>query len=314
MDQRLLDASQFRIHSLSLDTRFATTYYPPTALYTTNTTTCEDIKPTGDIQYRLNTPIRNVMRIALSSVELPEVEYLFSDKHGNLNFGLSVNGGPVETRSLSPGNYRVDELTTAMDALLKDIDPAMYASLDTITGKLTIGRTGALPFTFYGESNNATVAARVKEWGLGYNLGYRKRVVLASDTGVDPVGNPSIVATPLAVVRVQPAPYYLLQLLIPEQVEAITHQLPGGGSVPAFAKVVLRESWYYLQFDDNSNFLRKEFTFLTPVNLSTIRMRLLDAYGTPVEIFDMDWSATLEIYEVTNAKQYNAIGYGYARN
>jgi hypothetical protein len=304
MDQRLLDASQFRIHSLSLDTRFATTYYPPTALYNTNTPTCEDIKPTGDIQYRLNAPIRNVMRIALSSVELPEVEYLFSARHGNLTFAIADASGAKQSFEIPEGNYTADQLVTEINGLISAWNASMTATLDDYSGKLTITHSGGKPFVFYGASDNAMIAARFKEWGLGYNLGFRKRVVESVAGVVEGV----------AVVRIQPAPYYLLQLLIPDQVEAITHQLPGGGSVPAFAKVVLRESWYYLQFDDNSNFLRKEYTFLTPVNLSTIRMRLLDAYGDPVDIHDMDWSATLEIYEVTNAKQYNAIGYGYARN
>jgi hypothetical protein len=241
------------------------------------------------------------------------VEYLFSTKHGNLNFTVTVEGAGPVTKFLAAGNYRADELTSTLKKLLEEIDTNLFASLDTVTGKLTIGHKGNVRFTFDGASNNPVVAERPKEWGIGYNIGMRQRIV-TSTNAFDVNGNPIQAIIAPAVIRIQPAPYYLLQLLIPEQVEALTHQLPKGGSIPAFAKVVLRESWYYLQFDDNSNFLRKEFTFLTPVNLSTIRMRLLDAYGNPVEIFDMDWSATLEIYEVTNAKQYNAIGYGYARN
>jgi hypothetical protein len=308
MDQQLLDASQFRITSLSLDTRFATTYYPPAGIYKPEEI-CDEMKTTTDVMWRLNAPIRNVMRIALSSVELPEVEYLFSEKHGNLNFAVTLGGGAPVSLTIDAGNYTAVELAAALqDVLVAEFGVGFTVSVSTITGKLTIAHP-TLPFTFYGASLNGTIAARPKEWGLGYNLGMRQRVVTATAATV---GGYEIV--PIAIVRIQPSPYYLLQLLIPEQVEATTHQLLGGGSVPAFAKLVLRENWYYLQFDDGSNMLRKEFTFLTPVNVSTIRMRLLDAYGVPVQIFDLDWSATLEIYEVTNAKQFNAIGKTYTRN
>jgi hypothetical protein len=312
MDQQLLDASQFRITSLSLDTRFATTYYTPEGIYKPEEI-CDEMKTTTDVMWRLNTPIRNVMRIAMSSVELPEVEYLFSDKHGNLNFTVTLGGGSPVTLTIDAGNYTATELAAAIQgALTAGTNPPGFsdfvAGVNANIGKLTIAHP-SLPFTFYGASSNATIAARPKEWGLGYNIGMRQRVVSSTV-----VAGGGFAIVPIAIVRIQPSPYYLLQLMIPDQVEATTHQLPQGGSVPAFAKLVLRENWYYLQFDDNSNLLRKEFTFLTPVNVSTIRMRLLDAYGVPVQIFDLDWSVSLEIYEVTNAKQFNAIGKTYSRN
>lgn len=308
MDQQLLDASQFRIHSLSLDTRFAASYFPPAGLYKQEEI-CNEMKTTTDVMWRLNTPIRNVMRIALSSVELPEVEYLFSEKHGNLNFTVTLGGGAPVTMALAAGNYTATELATELQsALTTGVDGSFTVTVYPNTGKLVIAHP-TTTFTFYGASTNGTIAARPKEWGLGYNLGMRQHVVSAT---VAAGGGYEI--EPIAIVRIQPSPYYLLQLLIPEQVGGIVHQLPNGDSVQAFAKLVLRENWYYLQFDDGSNMLRKEFTFLTPVNVSTVRMRLLDAYGVPVQIFDLDWSASLEIYEVTNAKQYNAIGKTYARN
>lgn len=306
MDQQLLDASQFRITSLSLDTRFATTYYPPAGIYKPEEI-CDDMKTTSDVMWRLNSPVRNVMRIALSSVELPEVEYLFSEKHGNLNFTVTL-GVTTKTMEIPSGNYTAVELAAEIESKLQaEFSTDFTVEIDPNSGKMKISNTSS-SFTFSGVSTNGTIAARPKEWGLGYNIGMRQRTMTSVFT------NPGYEIVPQAIVRIQPSPYYLLQLLIPEQVEAITHQLPGGGSVPAFAKLVLRENWYYLQFDDGSNLLRKEFTFLTPVNVSTVRMRLLDAYGVPVQIFDLDWSASLEIYEVTNAKQYNAIGKTYARN
>jgi hypothetical protein len=240
-------------------------------------------------------------------VELPEVDYLFSSKNGNLNFSVQVGDAPPVQLFIPAGNYRSSEITAQLDATLKAYDPNFEVTLDLVAGKLTFYNT--VPFTMSVVSDDGEIAARRKEWGIGYYLGFREKVMTA-------VGDASAgySITPASILRMQPSAYYLLQLMIPDQVEAITHRLSQGGSVPAFAKLVLRDTWYHIQFDDNSNLLRKEFTFPTPVNISAVRMRLLDPWGRLVGMFDMDWSVTLEFYEVTGSRAYGVISRGIGRS
>jgi hypothetical protein len=101
--------------------------------------------------------------------------------------------------------------------------------------------------------------------------------------------------------------------MIPDQVQTLSHRTEDGSSVPAFAKIVLRNDWYHLQFDDGGNLMRKEYTYATPVNVAYIRARLLDAYGRTVDLMDMDWSFTLELYEVTGQRTRDRILDGVAR-
>ena len=311
MDQELLDASRYRISSLSLDTRFADTYFPPSVIYSQDN--CSPDTGTADIMWRMPSTYRNIMRIGLSSIELPEVEYVFSAKNGNTSFAVSVNGGAPTVLTIEQGNYRSTEMVTELQDVLQAFDPLFIVGLDIVSGKITIYHQNK-PFQIWWASDQPLIAAQRREWGLGYNLGFREKIVSS-------VLDPDLVTpfplrqsmTPISLLRVQPAPYYLLQLLIPEPVDVITHRLLDGTSIPVFAKLILRENWYHLQFDDNSNLLRKEYTFLTPVNVSTVRMRLLDPYGRLVRIFDMDWSATLELYEVTNARTYHAVQQSYGR-
>lgn len=304
MDQELLDASRYRIYSLSLDSRFAETYFPPSIRFPQEN--CIPDTGTADFQIRLPTPLRNIMRVSLASVELPEVEYLFSEKNGNLTFWLKVGAAPKVQYRIEAGNYKSSEMVTELNDVLAGT--GVTVALDLISGKLRFNHPTEV-FELDVASSDAEVAARAKDWGIGYNLGFRNKVV-QSGVVADISGQTII---PTSILRMQPAAYYLLQLLIPEQVEAITHRLDRGSSIPAFAKLVLRENWYHLQFDDNSNLLRKEYTFLSPVNVTTVRLRLLDPYGRLVSMFDMDWSVTLEFYEVTNSRAYNAIAQTYER-
>lgn len=305
MDQELLDASRYRITSLSLDSRFADTYFPPS--YSFPQENCIPNTGTADFQIRLPTPLKNIMRVSLSSVELPEVEYLFSTKNGNLNFSVQVDAAPPVQLTIPAGNYTSSEMTAQLNATLKAYDPNFDVVLDLVSGKLTFYNT--VPFMISTVSDDGEIAARRKEWGIGYYLGFRDKVMTASPA-VDVSGYS---VTPASILRMQPSAYYLLQLMIPDQVEAITHRLSQGGSVPAFAKLILRDNWYNIQFDDNSNLLRKEFTFPTPVNISAVRLRLLDPWGRLVGMFDMDWSVTLEFYEVTGSRAYGVISRGIGR-
>jgi hypothetical protein len=312
MDQELLDASRYQITSMSLDTRFADQFFPPSVIYSQDN--CLPNTGTADVMWRMPHKYRNIMRIGLSSVELPEVEYLFSAKNGNINFSVSLDGTAPVPLTIEAGNYRSTDMAEELQGVLRDAfgsppTATTYFSVgvNTISGKIIITH-GSLPFTIWWASDQAAIASQRRDWGIGYNLGFREKIVSATPTGTG-----SYEMTAMAVLRVQPAAYYLLQLLIPEPVEAITHRLADGTSIPVFAKLVLRENWYHLQFDDNSNLLRKEYTFLSPVDISNVRMRLLDPYGRLVQINDLDWSATVELYEVKNSRTYHAIQQTYAR-
>lgn len=269
-----------------------------------------NFQSTSDFLIRMPSVYRNITRIAVSSAEIPLVEYLFSERHGNLNFAVSVNGGPWEEGAIPAGNYKDPELMTVLTDELQKIDTRFEATRDIITGKVTILHT-TKPFRIRLVSNNLTIATRPTHWGLGYYLGFRNKGDIGSTPLVDSPPAEEVVGT--AIILVQPTPYYLLQLYAPDNLVNITHRVSEGGSVAAFAKLILRENKYFIQFMDNADYLRKEFTFLTPVNISQVRVRLLDPYGELVDMFDMDWSFTLELYEVTNSRIHTAMTAIYDR-
>jgi len=299
MDQELLDTARFKIFNLSLDSRFADTYY----------------QGTGDWMMRLPTVYKNIMRVALSSVEIPNVAWVFSKENGNLNIGYTIGGccGTSNTTcdnipqvmvSIPPGNYSAASLAAAVQTALQSGagGSGFTVSLSGATGQITIANPSA--FSLFFASTNPAVASRSRYWGLGFWLGFREQIA-------DICVGESAVGSSLALV--QPAPYYIIQLLLsgPERVDDVTHMVGQGDSVIAFAKVVLRNGVYALNFDDNANLLRKEMTFLAPVNIPQVRFRVLDPWGNVVNMLDVDWSCTVEFYEVVNSRTHRRLQEGF---
>jgi len=290
MEQTLVNTSRFRIFSLSIDSRFADATFHESG--------------SADFMIRLPSTLRNIMRIRLSSVELPLVESVFSESRQNIQFGVDV-AGLKTSLTIPSGNYDPSGFCSAIQGALRTVDSSFSCVLNPRTGCMSIQRTsGGGAFTLY--LSSGPYSTRKTYWGIGYYMGFRSQVVVADVSGS--VG--SVVAPSLVLTR--PNPYMLLQLRCPDQLETITHRIYGNSSIPAFAKLVLRGDSFVAAFDDNANLLRKEYTFLAPSNLATLYIRLVDPFGETVNMFDMDWSMTLEVTEVVNSNLYAAIGQTYS--
>lgn len=291
MEQNIINTSRFRIYSLSIDSRFADATFHDSG--------------SADFMIRLPSTLRNIMRIRLSSVELPIVEYVFTESHGNIQFRVDISG--VQTPLVIPsGNYDSSGFCLAIQTALRTVDASFSCVFNSTNGCLSILRTsGGGAFTLLLGSDDSIVASRKSFWGIGYNMGFRSQVVVADVSAS--VG--TVFATSPVLTR--PNPYVLLQLRCPEQLENITHRISGNSSIPAFAKLVLKGD-SFVSFDDNSNLVRKEYTFLAPTNISMLYIRLVDPFGDTVSMSGMQWSMTLEITEVVNSNVYAAIGQTYS--
>lgn len=293
MDSDLIDTSKYRIYNLSLDSRFADTYYNATA----------------DWLIRLASPYKNIMRVALSSIEIPNVAWVFSAANGNLDFTYQISCCPPVRVCIQPGNYDASGLVNAVQMALRATGEQFCVALNEITGQIAISHEACVPFRLFFDSCNSAVASRSRYWGLGFWLGFRCRCIDVT---------PGAVAVGSSVILTQAAPYYIVQMLITggsnERLDNITHMTGNGDSVAAFAKVILRNGSYVMEFDDNANLLRKEFTFLAPVNVAQLRFRVLDPWGNLIDLLDADWSCSVELYEVVNSRTYRALAQGYERN
>jgi hypothetical protein len=207
---------------------------------------------------------------------------------------------------LIPGNYTAETLIATIDANLKLLHSGFSCTLNPINGLCTIKNTNVSFELYMASYTNTTVAKRTSFWGLGYYLGFRQ-TRLTSVNNTD--GTYSLTAT--SVINVQQNQYYLLQLSYPDQIVNVTHRLQDKGSIEAFAKIILKDGSFTIAFDDNSNLLRKEFTFLAPVTIPQCTVSLLNQYGEPVNMMNVDWSITLEFTEIVNSKTYMKLSNTY---
>jgi len=280
--------SELRVTTMSIDTRFADQVYGTTA----------------DFMIRMPATMRNVGRVALTSTEIPQVVYVFSSAAGiaNVNFTvIDISSGVTTALDISEGNYTAAELAEAVTTAM-EVDVSGALVYDAIGNRFSFVNTGGGAYSVALQSEDANVAARAKDWGLGYNLGFRGHLVTVISSPVMGTASPSLGA---------PA-YLLLQLQCPDMMENTLHRLADGSFVQALAKVVLRPGvcgagYYQVQYDDARNGLRKENVFVRPTAMTQLRIRLLDAYGVVVAMGDTDWSMTLEFTEVVSLGVSNAL-------
>jgi hypothetical protein len=224
---------------------------------------------------------------------------------------MKVGTSPSFTRiePLVPGNYSATALVSAIQkALHIQYSTSYTCTVESVTGMVTFTAPVAFKIDFLSEI--VGIGDQPTNWGLGYYLGFR---VPMQEAQFDSVLDAWFIRG-TSVINVQPNPYYLLSLKCPDEIENVTHRLAVGNYLNAFAKVVLKDNYYTIQFDDNSNLMRKEYTFLAPVTIPFFHFSLLDPYGRPVNMFSTDWSVTIEVTEVVNSKTYGMISQTYGRN
>lgn len=283
--------SKYRITSVSIDSRFADQTYTDTS----------------EFMIRLPSNMRNVIQISLSSVEIPQVAYVFSAAAGNTVF-IVVVAGVSHRLAISEGNYTPAQLAAAVSAAVVPLVAGFDVSYNSTTDRMTISSATTATLFLYDDMQPA-IYDRMRDWGLGFNLGFRKVV-----SGVPA---PIIVGTgihvPCPPLTASPA-YMLLQLACPDLLDNTIHRVLDGSYVNALAKLVLREGSYKIQYDDGSNLLRKETVFPKPTALTQLRIRLLDAYGTVVDMANTDWSMTFQITEIVSAGKYAELNNVYGRS
>lgn len=263
---------------------------------------------TEDFSIKMPSTYKNIQRIAVSSTEIPMVEYLFSERRGNTSFYVQLGTGPQTLVTISPGNYTAATLAGAIQSALQVVSAGFTCTIEPITGTLVIRHTTTI-FNITLTAEDPNISGRRTEWGIGYNMGFRRKGLIQASVNL----SGGYILPSDTIVMVQPQPYYLLQVESPDLLENLTHRVGAGGSVPAFAKLVLRDGVYNIQFDSASDYVNTMHTFLTPINISQIRLRLLDCYGEPVDMRCIDWSATIQLYQIVNSRTYNSLSAGYDR-
>ena len=261
----------------------------------------------GYFYFRLPAPIRNVMRIRVTSIEIPNTYYIFSAYRRNVTFYITFGPPQLVTATvvIPDGNYTVSDMLTTVNRLLT------ASSLSWLT--LTFNPVDST-FTFTGKQEfcfntvcseaNGEAYARECDYGLGYNLGFARGLYPATR---DLSGN--YIVTSNQNISFMGDPYVFLKV---NDFECVRQTTVGGYQFTALAKIIMKQAKDYMNFDDYAGDHAKEVTFPAPYDLSRFKIQLLDPYGNLLQTNSAQVSFSLEVLEIRNPALYNTIRDAFA--
>lgn len=253
----------------------------------------------SNFYFSLLEPVKNVMRIRITSVEFPNNYAFFTPLRQNVTFQVLSGAlyGTSTIITIDTGNYSAGDMETALNAAFVVAGlPWLTTLFNPITGKFTFTGTGAGSSAFkidatYGAYNQPFA------YGLGYYIGFSYGVKTSTTTA------PTYTLTSDICSNFAGDNYVFLKVNDYECVRQTT----GDNDFVALAKVVLREPKDHMTFDDYASQHIKEVVFPNPVDVIRFKIELVDPYGRPVDMCSSNMSFSLEVLEVKNRTLYDRV-------
>ena len=253
----------------------------------------------SNFHYTLLSPVRNVLRARITSIEFPNNYPVFTAARRNVSFQVLylVAGNPMTYQVVIPdGNYTAGDMETAINADLAAAGLTWLSVLfNPVTGGFTFTAAG-VGAGYFAIDTTWDSYERPFDYGLGYFLGFTRKL------------HRSATVAPFVVVSDQCANFagdnYLFLRL---NDWACVRQTVGDNDFTAMAKIVLREPKDHMAFDDYASQHAKEVTFPNPTDLTRFKVQLLDPYGELMDLCSAQFSFSVEVLEVKNPSLYNMI-------
>ena len=291
----VVNSNDLRKHIVSIDSRFRKT----------------SIEPPTDFSYYFAHAYKNVIKARVASVEIPNGCYHFSKVKKNTMFRIDATDYEGNRHfiqvTIPDGDYTPCELIDTVQEqfhAIKDRYGLFFRiTYDKRNRKATITHDGSAPppcplgpthcpVTFGLTFAMIGLEDRYYDFGLGYNLGFNNHFY-AVDTPFSITGE-SLVST----ARDQ---YFLLAIDDFHTVEHKTDET----YIQCLAKILNKQDQNGIIFDDGYTVLSNDIIFPRPIDLKQVRVRLLDMYGNPIDLHNLNFSLSLEITEVMNIQLYD---------
>jgi hypothetical protein len=269
----------------------------------------------SNFYFSLLSPVRNILRIRIASVELPNSYLFFTKKRQNTSFYLNytVAGINIEKHiEIDNGNYTADgpdgdSIVAFLNGEFAKLLPGftLTVTFSIIDGSFTF--EGSLPFqidTYTGAKD------RLADYGLGYYLGFSKKQHDAVETLP---GKYELVSDLCAnfsgdnYIFLYLNDYNCIRQTIREYDSTYTAERSKPEEFNAMAKFILTSPKNYMVYDDYANKHIKEIVFPNPTDITRLRVKLLDAYGEEIDLCSANFSFSMEVIEVKNLSLYNTI-------
>jgi hypothetical protein len=278
-----LRANDVQRHIINIDTRFRDS---------------ADMSTSSNFYYTLASPIKNILRVRITSVEFPNNYYQFTRKRKNVTFRVIYQGpsGPMgQPIEIEEGTYNAFELQDALNTIFEEPGGLNWLSV------AFVATTGHYVFT--GTQNFAIDTSyetydRPFDYGLTYYMGFSRKLHKATSSTAG-----TFVVESDGLSNFAGDSYMLLRL---NDFQCVKHRTDET-YLEAFAKIVLKDSKNNVNFDDYASQHIKEVVFTAPQDLSRLKVQMLDAYGELADLTSINYSFSIEVTEIKNLSLYNTI-------
>jgi hypothetical protein len=264
----------------------------------------------SDYFLTLSQPVRNILRVRITSIEFPNNYFIFTAKRQNVSFQVLYGGGLSFNLTVPDGNYNAIEMADTMNSIL-DASGSPMAWLSVVfhetAGAFTF--TGTQPFsinTAFGSWD------RPFDYGLGFNLGFSRATHPATVSGSGPSRTWTVTSD--ACANFAGDSYFFLRLNDYGCVRQTLQIYDASGrsrveatSFTALAKVLLRDPKNYMTYDDYAGQHAKEYVFPNPIDLTRLHVQAVDPYGVVMDLCSTQWSFSVEVLEIKNLSMYNTV-------
>lgn len=262
----------------------------------------------GNFYFRLPTPIRNVLRIRITSIEFPNNYLIFSAYRKNVTIWVTFGTPAMTAKVVVPdGNYVVNDMIITLNNLFRG--SALWwlsISFNAVTGKFTFA--GDRTFSINTACGPDDTWNREYDYGLGYNIGFSRGIFPSMDISTNDISSSKVVISN-QTAHFSGDSYLFLRV---NDFVCVRQTLSNGYQFGALAKIIVSQAKDYMNFDDYTGNHAKEVTFPNPYDLSRFKIQVLDPYGQIIDMDSSDFSFSLEVLEVRNLSLYNMIRDAFA--
>lgn len=282
----------------NIDSRFRNATVVPTP--TTNTF---PLQSSSDFLFRLSSTIKNIISVKLTSFEFPNTFYTFSASRQNKVMTITV-GGVTKEVTINDGNYLQSGSTLLIDytALCSAYQSALAlafslesftVAFNTSTNRITIANGNPFTLTFAPIASIPTLGliSKNQNIGLGYYFGFQSYQYTGASSYTAEFC-PQLVGDS----------YIYLEI---SDWDNVQHQNYNQTNFYVFTKILLSTGKNTVIIDTPiTNPTNKEYHFTQPTNINLLQIKLLDAFGTTIDLDGANISMTLEFQEVLNLSLY----------
>jgi len=310
-----------QIHVISIDSRFRT----------------DQGSNPSNFLFKMLTPIKNVISVRLSSLEIPNTWYTFSKIRGNISMVISIHP-PVNNLSLiktgrvviTEGNYTANtgapndiliEIFTQLNKTFPSNSFSVY--FNPISGKLTIScfeknnpPTGG--YTYVNQPVAIPTPAPTPLTGYEtpvlFSINFADGIYSTRDDnwglgynlGYRVRQTPKLLSqTAESIIDILDCNYVFLSLNPDWRV--VEHTQPDSSQTAAFAKVIIDAPKNSIVYDSGANTITKQYFLRQPTNITSFNISITDEYDQYVQLEGGNVSLTLEITEVLHASLYDSM-------